>query len=382
MTKELHYTHIEFPATEKVRETPVVIPESFFEALKRERPDGINWERANLAVAVLKGEKDAVTPKPPEPEPTESQKFFREMYRTGKLSPYQGNNRPKINLKNGIEAWKNPQTQGVESKIMALDLALRGGADKEYNQLGDMSKRATRMAVMVGNMVPFTIFDILTSIPGNLFLKGVEIYKARHNDGKGKGNNDQQVRLTTIAGALDGPRRVFEILNDKITTAFGDKLVQTLTGEKGGWIHESSDKTGDFLDGAVGMYYEDAVNGPMVESAMRFMYEIPVFGALVEQGWTKLSAWQEQSPFSKAFGKAIFGGMGTMFGTINKLHEIDKKYLLKEKYKEPKSPSVRISNAIWSVFVKLPVSPQSDFFHLATDAGKFTKMDMPTKIVK
>lgn len=279
-------------------------------------------------------------------EPTESQKFWRDAYRTGELSPYQ-KDRPKINLKAAADAWKDPQSQGVESRIMAVDLALRGGADKDYNQLGDMSKRATRMAVMVGNTVPFMAFDILTSIPGNLFLEGVEIYKTRHAASRSGGAAAEQARLAALTGALDGPRRVFEILNDKMTTALGDKLVQTLTGEKGGWIHESSDKTGDFLDGAVGMYYEDSVNGPMVESFMRFMFEIPVAGALIEQGWTKLSAMQEKSPFTKAFGKAIFGGLGTMFGTMNRLKELDKKEMLKDDYIEPKSPSKKISEAIW-----------------------------------
>ena len=78
--------------------------------------------RVDAAVAVLKGEKEAVTPKPPEPEPTESQKFWRDIYRTGKLSPYQ-KDRPGINLKAAKDAWENPQLQGVDSKIMAVDLA-------------------------------------------------------------------------------------------------------------------------------------------------------------------------------------------------------------------------------------------------------------------
>lgn len=328
-------------------------PASWEEAVKSGKFEAVDWERVEAAMSVLSGEKIAVTPKPPEPEPTDSQKFWREMYRTGKLSPYQ-KDRPKMSWKSAKDAWNNPQSQGVDSKIMAVDLALRGGADKDYNQLGDMSKRATRMAVMAGNMVPFTAFDILTSIPGNLFLAGVDKYKELHAANKTLENaQERAVRLATISGALDGPRRLFEILNDKMTTALGDKLVQTLTGEKGGWIHESSDKTGDFLDGAVGMYYEDAVNGPVVESTMRFMYEFPVFGALVEQGWTKLSALQEQSPFSKAWGKAIFGGLGTMIGTFNKLREADKKVALKDNYIEPKSPSRRMSEATMNFLVKL-----------------------------
>ena len=176
MTKEFHHTRIEFPATEKVEGAPVVIPESFIEALKREKPDGLNWDRADLAVSVLKGEKDAVAPKIPEQEPTESQKFWREMYRTGKLSPYQ-KDRPKVEWNALVDFGKKYIGHPIEfytkggKDIMELDMKLRGGADKEYNQLGDMSKRATRMAVMAGNVVPFMTFDIVTSIPSGFMFE-------------------------------------------------------------------------------------------------------------------------------------------------------------------------------------------------------------------
>jgi hypothetical protein len=151
---------------------------------------------------------------------------------------------------------------------------------------------------------------------------------------------------------MDGSRRGSEIANDKFTTAMGDWFVKKLTNEKGPWIREPSDKTGDFLDGAVGMYYEDTVNGPIIESVMHFLYEIPIFGALVEQGWTRLAKWQESSPFTKATGKAVFGGLGILIGTINKLNELEKKEILEKagrghEYKEPTSPSKVVADWVW-----------------------------------
>lgn len=291
-------------------------------------------------------------------EPSNSQIFFRDMYRTGNLSPYQ-KDRPSINWKIAGEAWENPQSQGTNSRIMALDLALRGGADKPYNQLGDMGHRALRMTVMAANVVPFTIFDIVTSIPGNLFLEGVKLNKDNHKKLR-EGNaatDEEKNRAAVISGLLDGPRRGLEIANDKFTTALGDRFVQMLTGEKGQWIREPSDKMGDFLDGSVGMYAEDAVNGPIVESTMRLLYNIPVAGAIIEQGWTKLAKWQESSPFTKATGKAVFGGLGIMIGTVLSLKETDKKTQAIKQYgdpgytqyyKEPSSPSKMISVWAWN----------------------------------
>lgn len=326
---------------QKPAEPPLVLPESFLEAIKRERPDNINWDRIDEAVAILK--------KPPEPEPTEKQKFWRDMYRSGKLTPYQ-KDRPWLGWQAAKDAWNNPELQGESSRIMALDMAIRGGADKPYNQLGSMPHRIERMGVMVWNLVPFTAFDILTSIPGNLFLEGAKRYKSRHAKLLSATNTVQseKERTALIAGLLDGSRRGLEIANDKFTTALGDWYVKWLTGDKGAWTREPSDKTGDFLDGAVGMYVEDAVNGPVVESVMRFIYEIPVVGALIEQGWTRLAAWQESSPFTKATGKAVFGGLGIMIGTIIQLKESDKEIQMGAAYKKPTSPSKMIAQATWS----------------------------------
>jgi len=41
-----------------------------------------------------------------------------------------------------------------------------------------------------------------------------------------------------------------------------------------------------------------------------------------------------------------------MVGTMNRLKELDKKEMLKDAYIEPKSPSKKISEAIWKAFTK------------------------------
>lgn len=368
MTKEFNYTHIEFPATEKVggapvnsnvgvvaglksgeereatKETPVVIPESFFEALKRERPDGLNWDRVDAAVSVLKGEKEAVMPKSPEPEPTESQKFWRDMYRTGKLYPYQ-KDRPGVNLSAVAEAWKNPQSQGVDSKIMAVDLALRGGADKEYNQLGDIEKRATRMGVMALNTIPAIGMDIVTSIPSNLGKRYIEHVLDVKSNIEGA-TDEQKEKIKKQKASLIGLNKMFEVMNDKNVTATGDWWVRKLTGEKDGWTGESDDKLADLITSAAKDKYEDFINGPTIESIMHIVYEIPIVGAMWEQGWTRLSVFQSDGPFHKGNMKGIFMGVGYLIGALRGKGE-------------GKSPSQSLADSIWGkVFPQWPINKE------------------------
>lgn len=347
MTKEFHYTRIEFPATEKVGEPPVVIPESFFEALKRERPDGINWDRADLAVAVLRGEKDAVAPKPPEPEPTESQLFWRDMYRTGKLSPYQ-KDRPKVEWSALVDFGKKYFGHPIEfyttggKDIMELDMKLRGGADKEYNQLGDMSKRATRMAVMAGNVVPFMVFDIATGIPSGLLFE----YLEEKSSGKPKLTlNQYKVYPDRLKDTLlGGAKKIIEVENDKVVTALGDIVVHKLTGEKGAWTHEAADKSADLLGTAAEDRFKDVINGPVLESLSRLLYQIPVAGALIEQGFTRLSLLQEKSQLSKGIAKSFYMGIGLSIYLWRGLH-----IKLKDpNYRfTPQAPSAHIAHWIW-----------------------------------
>jgi len=382
MNKELHYTRVEFPATEKVvgahanPNVGVVMGlksgeegvESFFEALKRERPDGINWDRVDLAVAVLKGEKEAVTPKPPEPEPTESQKFWRDMYRTGKLSPYQ-KDRPPVEWSALIDFGKKYFGHPIEfyknggKDIMDLDMRLRGGADKEYNQLGDMSQRAKRMLVMAGNVVPFMTFDIVTSIPSGLMFEYLE--PRMKEDKKNVPAEDRKLHPERVKNSLwGGAKKIIEVQNDKVVTALGDLWVQKFTGEKSGWIHEAADKSADLGQTASEDYLKDVINGPVLESVARFIFQIPIAGALFEQGFTRLSLLQEKSQLHKGIAKSFYMGVGTIFYILRGL-----------KYKETdekKAPSTRIAHKIWSR-MRLVLDRNPYNFYQFVDTGKTPK---------
>lgn len=360
MTKEFHYTHIEFPATEKVVGAPAVIPESFVEALKRERPDGINWDRAELAVAVLKGEKDAVTPKPPEPEPTESQKFWRNMYQTGELSPYQKNRGPMkwdAAKKALVEEFTNPMKfiKNYSKHIRAIDIDLRGGVD-----IGGGKVRLQRMAVMAGNMVPFIAFDIATSLPSGLIFEYLDprMKEDKKNVSFEKGKSHPERVKNSLWG---GAKKIIEVQNDKVVTALGDLWVQKLTGEKGGWIHEAADKSADLGQTASEDYLKDVINGPVLESVARFIFQIPIAGALFEQGFTRLSLLQEKSQLNKGIAKSFYMGIGTIFYVLRglKYKEIDEK----------KSPSTWLAHKIWSRV--RPILDRNPYnFYQFVDTGK------------
>lgn len=350
---DLLYMNAERPTFEAKRPArpSVVISESFFEVLKAEKPDGLNWDRMEGAIAVLKGEKEAVTPKPPEPEPTESQKFFRDMYRTGKLSPYQ-KERPGISLKAAKDAWENPQSQGVDSKIMAVDLALRGGADKEYNQLGGLEQRAKRMGTMALNTVPAIAMDIVTSIPPNLLQTAFEVHfkdklkVARADLDKDKNNLEKQKlvnKLVPMSSILSTAGKIGEVMNDKNVTAAGDWWMKKLTGEKTGWFTgESSDKLNDLLTYGFGDKIEDFVNGPTIESVFRVIYEVPVVGALVEQVWTRWTLFQSKTQFHKGNLKGVYAGIGLGIGIWR---DTDTK-----RKEENKTPSWWITEKIWNKY--------------------------------
>ncbi len=302
-----------------------------------ESPMQLRIDRVEDALSVLKGEKEAIAPKPPEPEPTESQKFWREMYRTGKLSPYQ-KDRPGISLQAVAEAWKNPETQGQTSRLMAVDLALRGGADKEYNQLGNMTQRLKRMTVMAGNVAPFMTFDIVTGIPSGVLFEYLDSRPKMKL--KEYLENPDRLKDTLIGGA----KKIIEVENDKVVTALGDIVVHKLTGEKGAWTHEAADKSADLLGTAAEDRFKDVINGPVLESLARFVYQIPVAGALIEQGYTRLSLLQEKSQLNKGIAKSFYMGIGLSIHLWRGLHI----KLKGAKYKEkPEAPSARIAHWLW-----------------------------------
>ena len=243
---------------EATKETPVVIPESFFEALKREKPDGINWDKVDLAVAVLKGEKDAVIPKPPEPEPTDSQKFWRKMFET-ENSPYGKENRPMKwdAAKNALDELTHDLPSFMEhfpQHISAIDVDFRGGRDP-----GDVKERLQRVATMSGMIALFMAFDVVSSYPMKKIIK--HFLPLRNDD-------------SWHDAVIWGFGKFTEVANDKLATAWGDDLVSYATGKKTGFTTEPTDKLADVGNVAFEDKMEDYVNGPVLEGAARILYQI------------------------------------------------------------------------------------------------------------
>lgn len=309
MNPEIHYSRVEVagrnmpkqtvepPSLQSKLEASSMSPELFREALERERPEGLDWDRIDAAVAVLKGEKEV---KPVEPEPTESQKFWRKMFDNGDQVLY---NREKGPIK--FDALKLALTEASRdlptfiknfgSHVHAIDTDFRGGRDA-----GDAKERLQRVGSLLGVLALFTAFDWGTS-------KAVDgpFNKIFPLEGK------TDTQYLAMRGGL---RKIIEVMNDKYASVLGNMLVEHLTGKRG-FIHEVADKGADTI--TVGIDgWDDWVNGSSLESAQRIAFQIPIAGALLEQGLTRLSMFQEKSPLHTVTGKMFYMGLGVYLRTM------------------------------------------------------------------
>jgi len=281
------------------------IPETFKKVIDDVKPDGLDWQRIEAAMDVLTGEKIAVTPKPPEPEPTESQKFWQKMFENGDQPLYSKDKGPiKFDaLKKAVETAMSDPIDFVKhggEHIRAIDTDFRGGRDA-----GDIKERAQRVGVLLGITGVFTAFDYATSKP---FKKIFPVLK----DDQLHGVDEMQknMRNSTVMKLID-------VMNDKYATALGNMLAQKLTGKRG-FIHEVADKGADTIQ--VGYpITNDLINGATLESYMRIAAQFPVFGALIEQGFTRLSMLQEKSPLHTATGKMAYMALGVFIRENRKI---------------------------------------------------------------
>ncbi len=229
--------------------------------------------------------------------PTGRQLFWRNMYQTGEMSPYKKNKGPiKFDAlkKAAAEAFAYPVEfiKHRKDHVRAVDIDFRGGRDA-----GEAKERAQRVGVLLLTMFTFMGFDAVT---GRIWKsKMAEYFKKR-------GTTD----LTKDPAYL-GLKKAVEVGNDKYTTGLADLMVWYLTKEKGGFVREASDRVGDFLNIAMKEPLDDIVNGVVTECVLRMLYQIPISGALIEQGWANFTALLEKSNLSKSTGKLIFRGFGT-----------------------------------------------------------------------
>lgn len=270
---------IEFTSVQFSKTIPE-IPDALLEKLKTERVDGLNWDRLDEAFKVLR--------KPPDPEPTKSQKFWRKMFDVDN-SPYTKEPR-EINWKSALDEYTSifSDVSELPKHIRNIDTHLRG------RDAGDMKERVQRVLAMAGMMGTFVAFDYVTSWP---IKKLFEAYLPLRGD-----TSDHDAAIQAAA-------KFIEVSNDKLATAWGDDVATMLTGKKTSFTTEPTDKLAD-IGNLVLTKYEDMINGPVLEGLFRIIYQYPIFGALFEQAVARIDRLQSKNAAAKGVGKAIYMALG------------------------------------------------------------------------
>lgn len=297
----IEHTVISFSKTLTAETTPPGIPDAFWEKLKKERPDGLNWDRADEAIALLRT--------PPDPEPTESQKFWRQMFET-ENSPYADSGSVDLApISRAIhELFTDPKAYWKNRKqhVHDIDYGIRGG-----REIDPVDIRLKRMGVLFVMGSLFAGYDYLT---GKYVIDGLFdriFHKNWDNEKSYKGAWSQ------------GWRKIVEVLNDKYTSDMANYLGEQLTGVKKPIVHELPDKAADMITFGFSEI-KDKVNGTVLESIMRLTYQIPIFGAITEQIFTRITEFQERSSFHKDTFKAIYSGLGVLIGASREARKLQK----------------------------------------------------------
>lgn len=235
------------------------------------------------AVAVVDGDMKA-----------ERQLHWQKLLGTGEFSPYQKEKKaPKGDaFRNAYyELLANPGDfiKNFGTHVHNIDTDIRG------RDIGGAKERLDRSAAYAGMIALFTAFDFATSKP----LEYIPIRKGT-------------LSAEDVAhnGKIKAFKKLWEVMNDKYATALGNMLVEKVSGKRG-YIHEVADKGADTLQTAFPKT-NDLVNGATLESYIRLVSQIPIAGALVEQGTARLSGWQEKSSLHTATGKMLYMALGIL----------------------------------------------------------------------
>lgn len=227
---------------------------------------------------------------------THEQKQAEKLYQVGEFSPYTKEARPiKWDaFRDASYEWiSSPGAflKNIGTHVRNIDTDFRGGRD-----YGDASERIERVKSYAGIIALFTAFDAVTSLPLN---------SLRRNEKKGEvlTADDHRYNANILAFI-----KLVDVLNDKYATALGNMYVEDKTGKRG-FIHEMSDKGADTIQTGFDKT-NDWVNGATLEGYLRIISQIPVAGALFEQGVTRISGWQEKSSIHTATGKMIYMALG------------------------------------------------------------------------
>jgi len=287
-----------------------VLPESFVEALKRERPDGINWDRIDLAVAVLKGEKDAVAPKPPEPEPTRQQQWLRKVLETGDQSPHIVRDVNWEAFNTAVKEFKEKPGDFFKKQMWDMDKALRGGRD-----LKGWKDRGERVGVFSVIMATAMGMDLVMSdsVLNPIFAKrenGTRVLLPQ-KDGASQLHKWFGQPKYEWAKYGRGKAKLLSYFTDKFVVNGVNFVLQKVTADKSKLVREFNEQIGDFGN-IISDPYDDLVNGTSVEMVVRILSQIPLVGAPVEQIFARINKAIETNAITKLTGKAVSIGAGVL----------------------------------------------------------------------
>lgn len=245
------------------------------------------------------------------------QAHWQRIFQNGDYNLYDRNRKPVQwdAFRDASYEWvSNPVAfiKNFGTHIHNIDTDFRGGKDA-----GGAKERLERIGAMLGVIATFTAFDRATSFwmdHESLFLGKVP---------RKTGDLSRDAKVEAFA-------KLIEVMNDKYATALGNMLVERLSGKRG-YVHEVSDKGADTLTVGLKERLDDWVNGPNLEATQRVLFQVPIAGALLEQGLTRLSLLQEKSSLHTATGKMFYMAAGMYMFTIRNVPE-----LLKQKRSQKK----------------------------------------------
>ncbi|MFZ5534765.1 MAG: hypothetical protein ACOY3M_01255 [Patescibacteria group bacterium] len=236
------------------------------------------------------------------------QKHWQQVFQVGDYSPYdKARKLPQgTALREALyESLTDPISfvTHIGEHIRKVDTDLRGGKD-----IGGAKERWERVGAFASMAVLFTAFDYATSKPFERFFPMI----------KNKVLTPEELRLNARMGAM---KKILDVMNDKYATALGNMLVEKISGKRG-FIHEVADKGADTIQSGF-EETNDLVNGATLESYMRIFSQVPIVGALFEQGMTRLSLLQEKSSLHTATGKMLYMALGVFIRDNRKADKMD-----------------------------------------------------------
>lgn len=226
------------------------------------------------------------------------QKHWQMIFQTGEMTPYDRNIKaPKFDAVG--EAFKHPGDffTHLRERTKQIDYELRGGKD-----IGGLNVRMERVFALAGLSSMFWAFDYLTGpVFKNEFGRLVPV------------TQEDPVKKKALVAAT---QKFVSVLNDKYASDLSNLLVDKLTGVRSGFNHQIADKGADTLNTGFVESLDDKMNAPMIESGLRIMFQIPVVGALIEQGAVRLTNFQEKSSIHTNFGKMNYMALGTYINVM------------------------------------------------------------------